>query len=289
MGDDSVGSPLCFDFRPGSPPFGGSGVDPFYHPTWESGSWMVNGSLEGLWPALPQLPSLNDDGQILSLNMNDMPYMQLGDLTTVSELSVGSDEKNEKPSPLLPQYEECEEKECRNHSGKAVMVTDAEIKDIQTMTENELIIGSNDKDCNDYNDNEINTIITTTTPKSMEGPRRQKPLQAIRRSRPKRWTTYESQLLASEVAKHGPRDWVYIAKRIGNSKTPDQCSQHWYRVLDPAIKKGKWDTTEDTKLLEAVEKYGMNWKSVSNELIGRTGSQARHRYNCLECSKRRGV
>ena len=65
--------------------------------------------------------------------------------------------------------------------------------------------------------------------------------------------------------------------------TADQCNQHWRRVLDPSIKKGKWTEEEDQALLKAVSECGdkLHWGLVAQKIPGRTDSQVRYRYKYL--------
>jgi len=63
----------------------------------------------------------------------------------------------------------------------------------------------------------------------------------VGRSSPNSWTPEETSLLTSLVKQMKDQSWVTIAKALNTGKTGGQCSQHWTRVANPAIKKGMWD------------------------------------------------
>jgi len=78
------------------------------------------------------------------------------------------------------------------------------------------------------------------------------------------------------------QSWVTIAKALNTGKTGGQCSQHWTRVANPAIKKGMWDADEEAKLLELQKSKAKRWADMAKELPGRTDIQCRHHFQNLE-------
>jgi hypothetical protein len=96
-----------------------------------------------------------------------------------------------------------------------------------------------------------------------------------------KWTTDEDAKLTEEVKKHG-KDWLAVAAMVpGRSNL--QCRRRWINTVDPAKeKKGKnrlnWKPEEDTKLAEAVTKYGKHWLAVAALIPGRTHKQCRERW-----------
>ncbi|KAL9658755.1 hypothetical protein ABK040_005910 [Willaertia magna] len=95
----------------------------------------------------------------------------------------------------------------------------------------------------------------------------------------KRWTEEQNKQLREAVLKYGARNWKKIAQEIGGNFTPDQCNQHWWRVLNPRILKGEWTSTEDDMLFSRVQQFGeSSWIRVAEGLPGRTDIQCRHRY-----------
>jgi hypothetical protein len=66
---------------------------------------------------------------------------------------------------------------------------------------------------------------------------------------------------------------------LGGVHTPDQCNQHWHRVLNPKIIKGDWKIEEEKLLTSKVSEFGeSSWKKVSSFIKGRTDIQCRHHF-----------
>lgn len=82
--------------------------------------------------------------------------------------------------------------------------------------------------------------------------------------KPRNWTQKESSALRGLVETHGPSNWLFLASQISTGRTDLQCMQHWYQVLDPAIRKGKgtWTPEEDQLLLQKVQEIGRKWTQV---------------------------
>lgn len=78
------------------------------------------------------------------------------------------------------------------------------------------------------------------------------------------WPREETEALRELVRKHGPRNWLLIASQLSGGRTDQQCMQHWYRVANEAIVKGKssWASEEDALLLAKVQELGQNWAKV---------------------------
>jgi hypothetical protein len=93
------------------------------------------------------------------------------------------------------------------------------------------------------------------------------------------WTEQEDLLLLQAISKYGTNDWNSVVRAIGTGRTRGQCSQRWYRCLDPNIIKGHWEPEEDEKLIQIVSKYPPNnWAHVARDMANRTDIQCRHRY-----------
>jgi hypothetical protein len=93
-----------------------------------------------------------------------------------------------------------------------------------------------------------------------------------------KWTPEEDTKLAEAVKRHGT-DWAAVAAQVPGRMNL-QCRQRWTQTLDPDIgkKAGKWTPEEDTKLIEAVKKFGTAWVAVSALVHGRTNEQCRTRW-----------
>ena len=61
-------------------------------------------------------------------------------------------------------------------------------------------------------------------------------------------------------------------------RTASQCNQHWSRVVNPNIKKGKWNAHEDEMLIFAIQNSPhRKWRVIADKMIGRTDIQVRYR------------
>lgn len=84
--------------------------------------------------------------------------------------------------------------------------------------------------------------------------------------------------MTKAVEKHG-ENWKKVAETLGN-RTENQCSNRWYKYLNPALVKGQWTVEEDQKMIELVQQYGAKkWSFIASQLKGRVGKQCRERYD----------
>ncbi|OHT07796.1 hypothetical protein TRFO_23819 [Tritrichomonas foetus] len=101
------------------------------------------------------------------------------------------------------------------------------------------------------------------------------------RSKTRSWSFYEDQKLLAAIHKFGTNDWKNIAMYVGN-RTKSQCSQRWYRCLDPRIKKEQWTKNQDDLLISLIAKNGTrNWTAISLDIGNRSDIQCRYRYKQL--------
>jgi len=135
----------------------------------------------------------------------------------------------------------------------------------------------------------MSALLATATPPSPPKKRRtlQCPSQAApsASASPKRkcqWSAEESavlqQLVAAATATASRASWKAIAAALGTGKTAAQCSQHWARVINPAIRKGAWGATEEALLLRLHAIHGKCWTAIAADVPRRTDTQCR--YQC---------
>jgi len=89
------------------------------------------------------------------------------------------------------------------------------------------------------------------------------------RAAPNKWSEKEDEILRQAVRKY-PGNFKKIATLL-HRRRPEECSQHWNRVLKPSIKKEKFNEEEEFKLIEAVKLNGKHWNKVAASL-NRTGT-----------------
>lgn len=94
------------------------------------------------------------------------------------------------------------------------------------------------------------------------------------------WTAEEDKQLHLAVEKHGTK-WSQVALEM-ETRNGDQCSKRWKDTIDPTIDHSAWTLEKDQLLLQSVEKFGRNWKTiVDNNFTGRTAISAKNRYSVL--------
>lgn len=93
-----------------------------------------------------------------------------------------------------------------------------------------------------------------------------------------RWTEEEDRILLEAFNKMGSV-WNKIAQLIPG-RTDDQCSKRYNDVLDPSVRDRlrEWTEEEDDTLLQLVETYGTQWRTISTHMKGRTGLTCRNRW-----------
>ncbi|GAA5804428.1 hypothetical protein HPULCUR_009921 [Helicostylum pulchrum] len=93
------------------------------------------------------------------------------------------------------------------------------------------------------------------------------------------WTKEETNSLKSLVEKYGIKDWETISKHIG-TRSEFQCRNKWAYEASTS-KKGEFSKEEDTALMQAVNKYGLDeFQKIKQEMNSkRSISQLRTRYN----------
>lgn len=93
------------------------------------------------------------------------------------------------------------------------------------------------------------------------------------------WNEYEDQRLLCAIHKYGLDNWAPVSAFVGNGRTRAQCSQRWFRGLDPRISKVLWTIEEEQNLLKLIKKYGDRaWTKISSELGNRSDAQCRYHY-----------
>ena len=101
-----------------------------------------------------------------------------------------------------------------------------------------------------------------------------------RKSQP--WTIKDDAKLIEAISRYGTGNWINVSNVFRGSRTRSQCSQRWFRVLNPQINKAHWSDEEDKKLIAAIEEFGENsWTRAAAVLGNRCDVQCRYRYKQL--------
>lgn len=101
--------------------------------------------------------------------------------------------------------------------------------------------------------------------------------------RRKLWSKQEDErlrLLISYWGDQGGRrsNWDKIAANFSN-RSAKSCRKRWFHSLDPKLRRGRWNKTEDKILKESYEKLGPAWQRIAQLIPGRTDDQCAKRYN----------
>ncbi|XP_057580047.1 snRNA-activating protein complex subunit 4 isoform X2 [Hippopotamus amphibius kiboko] len=100
------------------------------------------------------------------------------------------------------------------------------------------------------------------------------------------WAPEEDALLQA-VAKYGEQDWFKIREEVPG-RSDAQCRDRYLRRLHFSLKKGRWNSKEEEKFIELIEKYGVgHWAKIASELPHRTGSQCLSKWKIMVRKRQR--
>ena len=140
-----------------------------------------------------------------------------------------------------------------------------EIISTQTYFEPSSISNNNFESINIDNENPENSLINSQN-------------DNLRR-KPRPWTPIEDQKLILAVSMFGINKWILVANYVGGNRTKSQCSQRWFRGLDPRLNKYSWTVEEDRLLLQLVNQQGTkSWTKIATSFPDRCDVQCRYRY-----------
>ena len=132
----------------------------------------------------------------------------------------------------------------------------------------------------------VNAIIETPTEPIASRQRPDLVNPKSSRSKARNWTVYEDQRLFAGVRKFGLNNWPLVAQFVGNWRTRSQCSQRWFRGLNPSLCKGPWTEQEETKLLQLVNEFGeKSWKRIASVFGNRSDVQCRYHFQQMQKHK----
>jgi hypothetical protein len=103
------------------------------------------------------------------------------------------------------------------------------------------------------------------------------------RRKTRSWQPQEDQRLLCGIYRFGIENWTAISRFVGNGRTRSQCSQRWYRGIDPSISKIPWTQEEECRLLSLVMEIGQrSWTQIAARMGNRSDVQCRYKYKHLK-------
>jgi hypothetical protein len=101
---------------------------------------------------------------------------------------------------------------------------------------------------------------------------------AVRR-KPRPWSPAEDDRLLAAIHRFGLDNWASVANFVGGGRQRAQCSQRWFRGLDPRISKNQWSVADELRLLQLVrEKGSRGWTTIAAAMGNRSDVQCRYHF-----------
>ena len=91
---------------------------------------------------------------------------------------------------------------------------------------------------------------------------KQKYEELVRTQRKGKWSLEEDFLLQNWVKEHGPRKWSKCSKVV-LGRCGKQCRERWLFSLDPQIKKGAWEESEQIQIFYLIRNHLCCWSAIS--------------------------
>jgi hypothetical protein len=91
------------------------------------------------------------------------------------------------------------------------------------------------------------------------------------------WKKEEDMRIIELVNKYG-KSWSKISKILG-TRNGKQIRDRFINVLDPEIKKGKFNEEEDVKLVLLFKQYGPKWATIAKYYPNRTADMIKNRFH----------
>ena len=106
----------------------------------------------------------------------------------------------------------------------------------------------------------------------------------------KEWLLHEDnnliEILASnKFGENGKFKWTKIAQALnqkmgpeGNFRLAKHCRERFFNHLNPCLRKGEWEVSEDIILLQNYLKYHKKWSVINSKLQGRNDNIVKNRF-----------
>ncbi|XP_033933452.1 myb-related protein A-like, partial [Pseudochaenichthys georgianus] len=92
------------------------------------------------------------------------------------------------------------------------------------------------------------------------------------------WTKDEEEKLHRVVKEFGSNSWPSVSLHLKRSE--GECQRKWQQIKNPELVKGPWTQTEDERVIDLVQNYGVKrWSLIAKHLLSRNGKQCRERWH----------
>ncbi|XP_033976765.1 myb-related protein B-like [Trematomus bernacchii] len=94
------------------------------------------------------------------------------------------------------------------------------------------------------------------------------------------WTKDEEEKLHRVVKEFGSNSWPSVSLHLKGQRSEGECQRQWQKIKNPELVKGPWTQTEDERVIDLVQNYGVKrWSLIAKHLLSRNGKQCRERWH----------